>query len=662
MFDSVLVANRGEIAVRIIRTLAALGLRSVAVYSDADADAPHVRAADTALRLGPESPARSYLSIERVLDAALRSGAQAIHPGYGFLSESAPFARACADTGIVFVGPPADAIAAMGDKIRAKALAEAAGVPVVPGVHRPGMDDAALAEAADALGYPLLVKAAAGGGGRGMRVVEEPAALRDALAAARREALGAFGDDTLFLERFLPTPRHVEVQVFADTHGSIVHLGERECSLQRRHQKIVEESPSPFLDDDARQRLATSAVAVAKACGYVGAGTVEYLLSEQDAAEEAGFSFLEVNPRLQVEHTVTEEVFGIDLVEWQLRVAAGERLPLSQSQVQRRGHAIQARVYAEDPARDFLPTGGTVVRALLPAGDGIRVDSGIAPGAVVGGAYDPLLAKVTATGADRDRALQRLRRALDTTAVLGVRTNTTFLRALLDQPEVREGRLDTGLVTRHVEQLTRAQAPDVVLAAVGLGRLARLQPPAAAADPFDLPGGWRLGEAAWARWRVRAGARSAAVAVRGTPAAAEVRIADGPTIHARVEAEPGRLRVWLAGEHSGFVTADADGTVWLAAPGIGVWACEDEDELAAARGGPRAPAAGHVAPMPGTVTAVHVAAGDLVRQGQTLLVVDAMKMEHAVRAAAAGTVGRVDVRAGERVRLGQVLVVLEEGG
>ncbi|HVL98135.1 MAG TPA: biotin carboxylase N-terminal domain-containing protein [Egibacteraceae bacterium] len=660
MFDTVLVANRGEIAVRVIRTLARLGIRSVAVYSDADEDAPHARAADVAVRIGAEPPAASYLSAERLVAAARRTGAQAVHPGYGFLSENAGFARACAEAGLVFVGPPADALEAMGDKTRAKALAEAAGVPVVPGVHRPGMDDAALIAAAGDVGYPLLVKAAAGGGGRGMRVVAGPGELAEGLAAARREALGAFGDDALLLERYLRRARHVEVQVFADAHGGVVHLGERECSLQRRHQKIIEECPSPLTDEDLRNRMAAHAVAVAQACGYVGAGTVEFLVD----AGALHYFFLEMNTRLQVEHPVTEMVYGVDLVAWQLQVAAGHPLPVTQEQLRPRGHAIEARVNAEDPARGFLPTGGTVLGWWEPPAEDVRTDRGVDAGASVGSAYDPLLGKVIAWGPDRGSALRRLRRHLDASAILGVVTNASFLTALLAHPDVEAGRLDTLLVERAVDELVSATVvPETVLAAAGLAKLAELGAVGPTVDAFDLVGGWRVGERAWARWRVRAGGRIADVATRGGPGAAEVRVDDGPVLPARVRRDGHVLVTEVAGEQVVFTAAFGDGVVWLAAPGLGTWALAEEHELAAARHAAAAAAGGPlVAPMPGTVAAVHVAPGDAVRVGQTLVVVEAMKMEHPVTAPVDGTVTAIAVRLGERVHLEQVLAVVEQTG
>ncbi|HZI44097.1 MAG TPA: biotin carboxylase N-terminal domain-containing protein, partial [Ilumatobacter sp.] len=416
MFETVLVANRGEIAVRIMRTLRTLGIRSVAVYSDADAGARHVAAADVGVRIGPAPARESYLSVDAVIAAALASGAQAIHPGYGFLSENPALADACDANGIVFVGPPVAAIAAMGDKIAAKATVAAAGVPVVPGSSETGLDDTALGEAARTVGFPVLLKPSAGGGGKGMRLVEDAAQLDDAIASARREARGAFGDDTLLVERFIRNPRHIEIQVLADTHGTVVHLGERECSLQRRHQKIVEEAPSPLLSADVRAAMGAQAVEAARACGYTSAGTVEFIVSA-DRPDE--FFFMEMNTRLQVEHPVTEMVYRVDLVEQQLRIAAGERLALIQDALQPHGHAVEVRVYAEDPSRGFLPTGGIVHGLVEPTGEGVRVDSGIAAGSAVGSDYDPMLAKVIAWGDDRAEALHRLDHALAETAVLG---------------------------------------------------------------------------------------------------------------------------------------------------------------------------------------------------------------------------------------------------
>ncbi|MCW2587392.1 MAG: putative acetyl-CoA carboxylase alpha subunit, partial [Frankiales bacterium] len=493
MFTTVLVANRGEIAVRVMRTLKAMGIRTVAVYSDADADARHVREADVAVRLGPANARESYLSIEKVVQACLDTGAQAVHPGYGFLAENAEFAQALADKGVVFIGPPVHAVQVMGDKIRAKQAVSKAGVPVVPGRAEPGMTDDDLLAAAEEVGYPVLVKPSAGGGGKGMRLVEAAADLPAALASARREAASSFGDDTLFLERFVTRPRHIEVQVLADAYGTTVHLGERECSLQRRHQKVVEEAPSALLDAATRDRIGASAVATAEAVGYVGAGTVEFIVSA-DRPDE--FFFMEMNTRLQVEHPVTELVTGIDLVEQQVRVAAGLPLGLRQDEIRLDGHAVEVRTYAEDPARGFLPTGGRVLRLSEPTGEDVRVDSSLLPGTVVGSTYDPMLNKVIAWGPDRDTALAKLDRALADQVVLGVGTNTAFLRSLITHPEVVAGRLDTGFIERHLEELVQDEVPVEALAAYAL----REQLTATSADPWDQRTGWRPGGPAALRW------------------------------------------------------------------------------------------------------------------------------------------------------------------
>lgn len=669
MFETVLVANRGEIAVRVIRTLRALGIRSVAVYSDADADARHVRDADVAVRLGPAAPAQSYLSIQRILDAAARTGAQAVHPGYGFLSENAAFARACADAGLVFVGPPAGAIEAMGDKIRAKQTVAAAGVPVVPGSDGAACDDDGLAAVADEIGYPVLLKPSAGGGGKGMRLVHCAQDLPAAIAGARREAQGAFGDDTLLVERLIPTARHIEIQVLADAHGAAVHLGERECSLQRRHQKIVEEAPSVLLDAGTRARMGAAAVDVAHAVGYTGAGTVEFLVPAQAPGQ---FFFLEMNTRLQVEHPVTELVTGLDLVELQLRVAAGQPLALRQQDVRLDGHAVQARIYAEDPSRGFLPTGGRVLAVREPAGPGVRVDSGLALGGAIGTDYDPLLAKIIAHGPDRDTALRRLDAALAQTSILGLGTNTGFLRVLLSDADVRAGRLDTGLVERRAE--VRADLPDDVLAAAGLRALLALEPTGPVVDPFALPGGWRVGEPAWARWRMlAAGGNLVEVRTRGRAAAevaVEVAVGAGPPVPASVWWDGGDLVVTLDGVTRRYTCAQDRGVVWLGRDGQ-AWALREPAAAGhavagrdvagrdAAGAGRDAAGAGPVlAPMPGTVTVVDVAEGQQVTAGARLLVVEAMKMEHVLTAPVDGVVRELRVRPGGTVERDAVLLVV----
>ncbi|MGY1705385.1 biotin carboxylase N-terminal domain-containing protein [Geodermatophilus sp. SYSU D00697] len=654
-FDTVLVANRGEIAVRVIRTLRAMGIRSVAVYSAADAGARHVREADVAVPIGPAPAVESYLSIERVLDAAVRAGAQAVHPGYGFLSENVEFARACEKAGIVFIGPPVAAIEAMGDKIRAKRTVMAAGVPVVPGRTEPGMDDDTVAAAAVEAGFPVLLKPSAGGGGKGMRVVRSEAELRDAIAAARREARGSFGDDTLLVERYIGSARHIEVQVLGDAHGTVVHLGERECSLQRRHQKVVEEAPSPLLSPAQRAAMGRAAVEAARAVGYTGAGTVEFIV---DAERPTDFFFLEMNTRLQVEHPVTEMVTGLDLVELQVRVAAGERLPFGQDDVRLDGHAIEARLYAEDPARGFLPQTGTVLGLREPTGAGIRLDSSLAVGSVVGTDYDPMLAKVVAYGPDRETARARLVGALGHTAVLGVPTNTAFLRALLTDPDVVAGRLDTGLIERRGEALTAAEpVPPSVYAAAALALLVEAEPAGPLVDRWDVPDGWRLGEPAWTVRRLQAaGGEPVTVRVRGRASAAEVRVGDGDPVPASAERDGGELAVTLDGVTSRYAVVHAGGDVWLAANGR-VTAFREHERLHSATEG-AADGGVVTAPMPGTVTVVQVALGDRVEAGTPLLVVEAMKMEHVLTAPVAGTVAELSVEAGRSVRLDEQVAVV----
>ncbi|MGY1661416.1 biotin carboxylase N-terminal domain-containing protein [Geodermatophilus sp. SYSU D00705] len=655
MFDTVLVANRGEIAVRVIRTLRSMGIRSVAVYSAADAGALHTRVADVAVPIGPAPAAESYLSIERVLDAAARTGAQAVHPGYGFLSENVEFARACDKAGVVFIGPPVAAIEAMGDKIRAKQTVMAAGVPVVPGRTEPGMDDDTVAAAAVEAGFPVLLKPSAGGGGKGMRVVRSAAELPEAIAAARREARGSFGDDTLLVERYIGAARHIEVQVLGDAHGTVVHLGERECSLQRRHQKVIEEAPSPLLSPAQRSAMGAAAVEAARAVGYTGAGTVEFIV---DAERADDFFFLEMNTRLQVEHPVTECVTGLDLVELQVRVAAGERLPFGQDDVRLDGHAIEARLYAEDPVRGFLPQTGTVLGLREPTGAGIRLDSSLAVGSVVGTDYDPMLAKVVAHGPDRDTARARLVGALGHTAVLGVPTNTAFLRALLTDPDVVAGRLDTGLIERRGETLTAAApVPPTVYAAAALALLVEAEPAGPVVDRWDVPDGWRLGEPAWTVRRLQAsGGDPVSVRVRGRSGAAQVRVGDGDPVRASAVRDGDELVVTLDGVTSRFAVVHTGGDVWLAANGR-VAAFREHERLHSAAEG--AGGGGVVtAPMPGTVTVVQASVGDRVEAGTPLLVVEAMKMEHVLTAPVAGTVTELGVTAGHQVRLDERVAVV----
>jgi acetyl-CoA/propionyl-CoA carboxylase biotin carboxyl carrier protein len=643
MFTTVLVANRGEIAVRVMKTLRAMGIRTVAVYSDADAQARHVREADVAVRLGPASARESYLSIDKVVQACLDTGAQAVHPGYGFLAENAEFAQALADQGIVFIGPSVRAVQVMGDKIRAKQTVAKAGVPVVPGRTEPAMTDADLVAAAEEVGYPVLVKPSAGGGGKGMFLVESPAELPDALVSARRTAASSFGDDTLFLERYVKTPRHIEVQVLADAHGTTVHLGERECSLQRRHQKVVEEAPSALLDEATRARIGASAVATAEAVGYVGAGTVEFIVSA-DRPDE--FFFMEMNTRLQVEHPVTELVTGIDLVEQQVRVAAGLPLGLSQSDVRLDGHAVEVRTYAEDPARGFLPTGGTVLRLREPTGEDVRVDSSLYEGTVVGSTYDPMLNKVIAWGHDRASALAKLDRALAEQVLLGVATNTAFLRTLIRHPEVQAGRLDTGFIERHLEELTSEEVPERVLAVYALReRLTTTGP-----EVWDQPTGWRPGRQAALAWHlVVPGGRSVDLALRGD----QVTVDGGEPFTATGVLDGDDLLLTTGGRTTRWATAVDGLDTWIGRAGASWVLHEQVVHLrldASAHGGDI------TSPMPGSVIAVHAETGQSVTKGQPLVVVEAMKMEHTLTAPTDGTVTDVLVRVGQQVAVDELLV------
>ena len=652
LFDTVLVANRGEIAVRITRTLRSLGIRSVAVFSDADRTARHVAEADAAIHIGPAAAAASYLDVERIIDACVRSGAQALHPGYGFLSENVALAAACADAGIVFVGPPVAAIEAMGDKIRAKQTVAANGVRVVPGVSGVGMTDTELIEAAAEVGVPALIKPSAGGGGKGMRLVTDPARFSEEIAAARREARSAFGDDTLLIERFIERPRHIEVQVLADAHGSVVHLGERECSLQRRHQKVIEEAPSPYLTDAQRGTLGEQAVAAARACGYVNAGTVEFIVSGERADEAY---FLEMNTRLQVEHPVTEMVWGVDLVEQQLRIAAGERLPFTQTDLVARGHAFEARIYAEDADHGFLPTGGTVVALHEPSHlPHVRVDSSLADGTQIGSDYDPMLAKLIAWAPDRDTARRRAGAALAATTVLGVTTNIGFLRTLLAHPAVAAGNLDTGLVERIAAERSDAPIPVAAAIAAAVASVTRGEHPGAWGDRT----GWRTGDPAVITWRATdadGGAVEVALAHRGERRWAAT--VDGRGHDVRADWTGDRIHLVVDGARSDFVVATADAAVWVAGDGQ-TWALAPHRTR---RGGPAGPAAGELtvtSPMPGTVVAVHVSVGDEVPAGAPIAVVEAMKMEHTLRAPQRSIVADVRVRPGERVEIRQTLVVL----
>jgi acetyl-CoA/propionyl-CoA carboxylase biotin carboxyl carrier protein len=604
----ILIANRGEIAARVARTAHALGLSTVGVVTEADAGALHADATDMVVSIG------SYLDPDELLRAARVSGARSVHPGYGFLSENAAFARAVLDAGLVWIGPPPEAIVLMGDKGAAKEAAAAAGVPVVP--------------AGDDGGFPVVVKAVAGGGGKGMRVVRSAGELEAATASAKREALSAFGDDRVIVEKYLERPRHIEIQVLGDRHGNVVHLGERECSLQRRHQKVVEEAPSPVVSPELRAEMGAAAVALARACGYEGAGTVEFI-AEGDAG---AFFFLEMNTRLQVEHPVTELVYGLDLVEQQLRVAAGEPLALTQDMLAPLGHAVEARLYAEDPAGGFLPATGVVKLHALPEGEGVRVDTGIREGSVVGTSYDPMLAKVVAYGPDRATALDRLDRALAQYAIAGVTTNAAFTRALIGRADVRAGEQDTGLLERVLDELATPPPRDLLAAAV-----------LAAAGTAHPAGPWR----------------------RALDEHGEARVAGGVVTIGEQRWE-GAAFAW-SDEGRAFVTLDGiRRRYWIAVDGEDVvYVFRDGHHLAArthrpARSGAGAPAGSLEAPMPGTVWAVNVSNGDAVQEGDVLIVLESMKMELSITAPRAGVVEGLELAAGDRVALRQPLLAVVE--
>ena len=652
LFGTVLVANRGEIAVRVMRTLRTMGIRTATVYSDADIGARHVIEADAAVRIGPAAPAESYLNIDRVIGAAQAVGADALHPGYGFLAENAELARACAAAGIVFIGPPAEAIEVMGDKIRAKQTVSAAGVPVVPGRGERGLSDEDLGIAIETTGYPALIKPSAGGGGKGMHLVTNSGEVRAAIVAARAEAMSSFGDDTLLIERFVERPRHIEIQVMADEHGNVVSFGERECSLQRRHQKIIEETPSPFINATRRDAMGVSAVAAARACGYVSAGTVEFIVS---AARPEEFFFMEMNTRLQVEHPVTEMVYGVDLVELQVRVAAGEPLAFEQSAIVASGHAVEARVYAEDPARQFLPTGGHLLELREPSGPGIRVDSGWREGGDVGSFYDPMLAKVIAHAPDRAGALARLDRALAETVALGVHTNLGFLRVLLAHPDVQAGDLDTGLVERELDSLVAVDVPDDVVMAFALGWLVVR---GGATQPWEATDGWRFGPSAWTRLRVEVTGRGLVeVRVRGDASAAEVAIDGGDPVSASASLDGDDLVVTASDVAHRFAWAREGATTWLSSD-AGTWTITEPTETSAGQAATAVGSGSVKSPMPGVVVAVNVSIGDAVTAGQPLVVVEAMKMHHSVEAAIDGIVTALPVSVGQQVVMDETLAVV----
>ncbi len=664
MFSTLLIANRGEIACRIARTARRMGIATVAVYSDADANALHVKAADRAVSIGPAPARDSYLNIPRIIAAAREAGADAVHPGYGFLSENPAFADACAEAGLIFVGPPAAAMRAMGSKSAAKALMERSGVPLLPGYHGENQDAAFLAEQAVRIGFPVMIKAVAGGGGRGMRIVDAANDFAPSLAAARQEAASAFGDDRVLIERYLEHPRHIEVQVFADTHGNVVHLFERDCSAQRRHQKVIEEAPAPGLDAARRAAMGAAAVAAASAVGYVGAGTVEFV------ANADGFFFLEMNTRLQVEHPVTEMITGLDLVEWQLRVAAGERLPMTQDAIRIDGHAIEARIYAEDPARDFAPSTGRLALFRTPdASEAVRVDTGFATGDEVSVHYDALLAKLICRGRTRDEALRILRRALADTDVVGVTSNLDLLYRIAAHPDFAAGGIDTGFIADHADTLLMPQRapPTDVLAAATLGMLhdeadAAAREAAAGNDPYSP---WQARDQWWPNASPDAictsstatrNFRSACNATArhgGSPLASawcrvlSVRAADG-RLDLTLDGVRQRISVIRQGE---IVTVRRRGETWRLRLPDPISAAAEADDA-----GGRL-----VAPIPGQVTQVMAEPGMAVSRGQVLVVLEAMKTVFRLAAPADGVVATVSCQAGDAVIEGQTLVAFAEG-
>jgi 3-methylcrotonyl-CoA carboxylase alpha subunit len=666
VFDKILIANRGEIAVRVARTARRLGIRTVAVYSEADAQALHVASCDEGYLIGPPPARESYLRGDRIIDVARKSGAQALHPGYGFLSENAEFAEDCVQAGLAFIGPPASAIRAMGSKSAAKEMMGAAGVPLVPGYHGEGQDPAALAREAEKIGYPVLIKASAGGGGKGMRIVQSAAQFKDALASAKREAAASFGDDRVLLEKYLSRPRHIEMQIFADTHGSAIHLLERDCSVQRRHQKVLEEAPAPGMTAARRRQMGSAAIAAARAVGYVNAGTVEFI-----ADETGNFFFMEMNTRLQVEHPVTEMITGLDLVEWQLRVASGEPLPLAQEQIAINGHAIEARVYAEDPARDFLPAAGRIAHLRLPATSAhVRIDTGVREGDEIGVNYDPMIAKLVCWDVDRRSALRRLRTALSEYQIAGPATNLSFLSTVTAHRAFAEadrepGLLDTGLIERYRQELLPQPAPasDKVLGIAVLAELMRIDDEAAAAarasrdpwSPWNQRDGWRLNEdnhhtfvfedigrqvsvtAHYRRDGLLLELPHSQLTARGErlDGGALVADLDGDRVHATVVRRGREITIFAAGASHRLEMQEYE-TV--------------QDEEVGGR---------LTAPMPGNVIEVLVQEGQSVAKGHALMIIEAMKMEHTIVAPAAGRVTEVRFGPGDQVHEGDQLIAFE---
>lgn len=676
MFSTLLIANRGEIACRIAESARRMGIRTVAVYSDADANARHVAACDTAIHIGGPEPRASYLRADAILQAAIQSGAQAIHPGYGFLSENEAFARAAADAGIVFVGPPAGAIAAMGSKSAAKALMEKAGVPLVPGYHGDNQDPDFLRSQADSIGYPVLIKASAGGGGKGMRIVESSAAFLDALASCQREAASSFGDDRVLIERYLQKPRHIEIQVFADTHEQCVYLFERDCSVQRRHQKVIEEAPAPGMTPERRQAMGEAAVAAARAVNYVGAGTVEFIVEP-----DGRFYFMEMNTRLQVEHPVTEMITGHDLVEWQLRVAAGQPLPAAQHELRIQGHAIEARIYAENPDTGFLPSIGTLTYLDLPRhtafrNDDVRIDGGIRMGDTITPYYDPMIAKLIVRGADRDQARARMVQALADTHIVGVQTNVAFLTRLMQDSAFGAADLDTGLIERQRATLL-PEPPSADLVSLALASAAMLvkqglthsgpqdDTQGLLADPWDACDGWRLDGRYQQSLHWQEHDVPHTVLLRRSDTTWRLDAGQGEHLFewrldaSRHPTQAYALCITLDNRNYGGTVVLHDGGVQTFRDGVThTLAAYDplthSHEMHSEHGG------GLHAPMPGKIISIAVRAGDAVTKGQTLLVMEAMKMEHTIVASKKGTVEELFFALGDQVTKGAQLISVRE--
>lgn len=669
MFTKILIANRGEIACRVAATARKMGIRTVAVYSDADANAAHVAACDESVYIGGSEPRQSYLRADVILEAAKKTGAQAVHPGYGFLSENEAFAQACADNGITFIGPPAASIAAMGSKSAAKALMEKAGVPLVPGYHGDNQDPDFLQQEANRIGYPVLIKASAGGGGKGMRIVQSEADFKDALSSCKREAISSFGDDRVLVERYLSKPRHIEIQVFADTQGNTVYLFERDCSVQRRHQKVIEEAPAPGMTEERRQQMGEAAVAAAKAVGYVGAGTVEFI-----AEPDGRFYFMEMNTRLQVEHPVTEMITGFDLVEWQLRVAAGEPLPASQAELHIKGHAIESRIYAENPEKGFLPSIGQLHHLQLPEhvkfeiNEGTRVDGGVRQGDTISPFYDPMIAKLIVWGKDREQAIARMQQALANTHVVGVNTNIAFLGRLFSNDAFTSADLDTGLIEKNAAQLLPAiplaSANDIAhLVAALLGNRGQVTPLShqqqQSADPWDLNDTWRVASVFTETIHLRDGETERIVQLSRTGQQWSLSL-DGQsyTFSWHISEDKGSVatKVCLDGVNSSMTVVLKDEDAYLFDQGK-VTHLQLPNDLHHA-----ADEQGHagslVAPMPGKIISLAVKTGDTVKAGQALLVMEAMKMEHTITAPSDGKVEEIFYAVGDQVTEGAELIKL----